>query len=855
MSISIQQIRSAIPGAQPAQLDPGQVAFNVSDGTMYLGTGTDSKIDFSGELVLPAPPAGKGWLQVLLQRSSLNDFFLANPESQGRPAPENEQVLTWNATDGVAEWQDAGTGFAYSTTSDTVAGSTGATTSEKISAAIGSPSYIGKNASCIVTGDPGSQYEGLYIWDGTEWLFASHYAFNTASQVPALNPMTLASQPTQEVLGALKDVDVNLQGQITANDGEIATLQGEVSQAQTDILSLQVNKLDKAGNTPTSGQILSFDGAGQLWVDNSAGDVTSVSGVAPINVDNTNPQTPIVSVALATNGNAGVVQIGTNINNNVGTISVADSSTSGKGVVQLVNTLDSTSTTQALTAAAGAALQTQINALSLASNVTLAGGYDAQTGLMDSVTSQGLAAGFAVGDPLPDPTTVTDYYVIVTNAGTQLLLGAKANGDAENGDWYLSDGIEWQLLGVGARPGTASYTSAGIVQLADASVVYAGTSDTEAITPDALFSNMSDSVVLADSHKIASSLAVKTASDTATTALNSATTANNAANAAQSTADQAVLDAAAAQAAADNAQSAAEGAQATADAAIPLATVTAAGDLIIGSGNATVSRLGIGANNTYLSVAGGNLVWGQAPVSLIGITNGEGVAPYSTALGFGAGDAASVTGFYNVSVGYNAGSNITSGDYNVGIGSLSMQGNGTNNTAVGHASQGSTAATGQGNSSLGYQTLDALTSGQFNIGVGFAAGSSVTSGSRNTFVGYRAGALVTTGVNNTIIGNVEGTQSMGNMVVIADGDGDVRFQANANGAVSFNGVSYGSAGQVLTSNGQGSAVTWSSSVPMVTAPTASTDAGSEGQIAADATYFYLYSGGSWKRVQWDATPW
>ena len=156
MTITVQQLRSAIPGAQPSSLDPGQVAFNVSDGTMYLGTGADTRTDFSGAQVLPAPPAGKGWIQVLLVREALNEFFLANPESEGQPAPQNEQVLTWNATEGKAEWQDAGTGFAYVTTSATVATSVGATTSEKISAAIGNPSYIGINASCIVQGDPGT---------------------------------------------------------------------------------------------------------------------------------------------------------------------------------------------------------------------------------------------------------------------------------------------------------------------------------------------------------------------------------------------------------------------------------------------------------------------------------------------------------------------------------------------------------------------------------------------------------------------------------------------------------------------------------------------------------------------------
>ena len=41
----------------------------------------------------------------------------------------------------------------------------------------------------------------------------------------------------------------------------------------------------------------------------------------------------------------------------------------------------------------------------------------------------------------------------------------------------------------------------------------------------------------------------------------------------------------------------------------------------------------------------------------------------------------------------------------------------------------------------------------------------------------------------------------------------------------------------------------------VTAPTASTNAGVSGQVAADSTYLYVYTGARWQRVAWDATAW
>ncbi len=50
-------------------------------------------------------------------------------------------------------------------------------------------------------------------------------------------------------------------------------------------------------------------------------------------------------------------------------------------------------------------------------------------------------------------------------------------------------------------------------------------------------------------------------------------------------------------------------------------------------------------------------------------------------------------------------------------------------------------------------------------------------------------------------------------------------------------------------------VSFPTSVPTVTAPTASTDPGSLGDVAQDSTYFYFYDGARWQRIAWDATAW
>ena len=49
----------------------------------------------------------------------------------------------------------------------------------------------------------------------------------------------------------------------------------------------------------------------------------------------------------------------------------------------------------------------------------------------------------------------------------------------------------------------------------------------------------------------------------------------------------------------------------TADGAIPKSTVTAAGDLIIGSGSGTVTKLAKGSNGKFLTISNGSIVWGD----------------------------------------------------------------------------------------------------------------------------------------------------------------------------------------------------------------------------------------------------
>jgi hypothetical protein len=332
--------------------------------------------------------------------------------------------------------------------------------------------------------------------------------------------------------------------------------------------------LPKAGGTMTGN--ISFK-AGQTF----PGVVTSVSatGGSAITVDNADPTQPAVGVSAA--------------------------STSAPGVVQLNNTTTSTSTTEALTAARGKALQDQINVLSFTTNLTFAGTFDANTGLVDGVTPQGTSEGFVVGDPLPAAAVANDgYFVIVDVAGS---TGPAGTPPYTVGDWFVSDGVAWQFLNVGLDAPYASTTVQGEVILATDAQVQTGSNTSTVVTPAGLQSKLSDSVSTTSSAIIASSTAAKTANDAALAA-------GTAASSAQDAADQAALDAAAA--------------QATADAALPTAGGTMTGDIVFsptqtfppsGVDPATTSSLGVVQIGSNIDVSSGIISVAAGSTSVAGV--------------------------------------------------------------------------------------------------------------------------------------------------------------------------------------------------------------------------------------------
>ena len=379
--------------------------------------------------------------------------------------------------------------------------------------------------------------------------------------------------------------------------------------------------------------------------DAALSSVQTVSGTSPIQVDNADPQNLVVSADAATTSALGVVQVGTNIDvtagtisvpaataaaqgavqvgTNIdvaaGTISVANSSTTAKGVVQLNDTTNNSSTDLALTAAQGKNLQDQIDALVITSNLTFAGTFDTTVGpngVMATVSAAaaGLAVPFVVGNPLPAPSAGNaEFFVIVT--GTVGVYGpttVPASAPPYHlGDWFLSDGTNWEFLNVGFQYPAATTTVEGVVYLATDLEVQAGTdTSNKAVNPASLQAKVSDSTSTTDSFAIASSTAVKSAYDLANDALpksgGTMTGAITAAAAGVIFSDASTVDAISDSTSTNSSTTAAsstavKSAYDLAAAAMPLAGGTFTGDVTVSGG---LNNAGIGSTGTIVPGVG-----------------------------------------------------------------------------------------------------------------------------------------------------------------------------------------------------------------------------------------------------------
>jgi hypothetical protein len=678
---------------------------------------------------------------------------------------------------------------------------------------------------------------------------------------------------------------VQLNDSITSTSTTLAATANSVKQVHDLVTAAQATAtaaLPKAGGTMTGAIVLdavgvTFNNTSQLTaISDSASSTSSIvaasstavkaaydlanvalplaGGTMSGDITFHSTQTfPVSGIADATTSTKGIVEVGSNINVASGVISVASGSTSALGVVQLNNTVSSTSTALALTAAQGKVLQDQITALAITSNITLAGTFNASTGLVDSVTTAGTGAGFVVGSALPTASAGNNgYFVIVDVQGS---TGPTGTPPYHVGDWFLSSGTAWQFLNIGYAPGQATTTSQGVVLLATNAEVQAGTDTAAAVVSSSLQSKVSDSTSTTSSTTIASSTAVSSAYALANEAMprsggdfTGPVAVNNlwSFNVTPIYADPAQIGDAVcviysnttSGLTAINVQAAIDEVSIKASA---LATPTVAGNVY---GCVCTENTSIGCYALCSITTGiGNVAMG--PIALCSTTTGTS----NTAFGY-ATLCGNTTGCYNTGVGTSALAVNSTGIFNTSVGSSALENNtsGSNNTAIG-ANASTCATTGTLNTSIGsfalFNTTDGSNntangacalyqnvSGANNVATGGRALLNNTSGSCNTASGAFSLCCNTTGCHNTAYGDTAGYNittgcynvAIGSSVGVASPTGScqlaIGFSTGCNwitgtntkaiklggGLIDCN-DSCGTAGQVLMSNGS-NAICW-----------------------------------------------
>ena len=193
MAIVQQQLRNSTASAQPGDLEPGQLAFNLADSLGYIGNGSNGKINIAGGVVTPAPTAGKGWLEFPLKAGDIGNLlkgtFVTNPSTLTPPvgAPSNGQVLTWSATAnsnaGAYVPVTPGSTSVYSLANNDGGIGTGGPATADVNAGliaageITSSTDLNSGDSCIITDSGNADTSanvppGSYTWDGSIWLMS-----------------------------------------------------------------------------------------------------------------------------------------------------------------------------------------------------------------------------------------------------------------------------------------------------------------------------------------------------------------------------------------------------------------------------------------------------------------------------------------------------------------------------------------------------------------------------------------------------------------------------------------------------------------------------------------------------------
>jgi len=72
MATTIQLLHSLTPGNRPGDLSPGEIAYNVADGYVYLGNGSNAFTDTLGTVIGTPSAPGFGWQQAIYNSSAID---------------------------------------------------------------------------------------------------------------------------------------------------------------------------------------------------------------------------------------------------------------------------------------------------------------------------------------------------------------------------------------------------------------------------------------------------------------------------------------------------------------------------------------------------------------------------------------------------------------------------------------------------------------------------------------------------------------------------------------------------------------------------------------------------------------
>lgn len=180
----------------------------------------------------------------------------------------------------------------------------------------------------------------------------------------------------------------------------------------------------------------------------------------------------------------------------------------------------------------------------------------------------------------------------------------------------------------------------------------------------------------------------------------------------------------------------------------------------INSGTVSTLRLSDDSLNTLLGVNCGNPTVSGSENTGYGSTCMQNLSSGTLNTAYGSRTLRDITsGFSNTAFGLAALQSCTSGNSNCAFGESALQNN-----------------YGQGNSSFGFQSIIGIGPGEYNATFGLAAGRDISSGNYNTYLGYASGIKTNIGVANIGIGSIA-------LANLTTGSYNIAFGENSGGAL------------------------------------------------------------------------